>query len=107
MKKLKYEELLNEYSSLQTKYTDAKTVIAKLKEELDEKEEFSTVELSMLLSLIEYKFERGIPFDQVNLYLRIHEKILKMKAENDFDIVKDVKLKVDDLQSPDEENNNQ
>ena len=104
MKKLKYEELLKEYSSLQTKYTDAKTVIAKLKEELDEKEEFSTVELSMLLTLIEYKFERGIPFDEVNLYLRIYNKILKMKAENDFDIVKDVKLMVDELQSSDDEN---
>ena len=54
--------------------------------------------------LIEYKFERGIPFDEVNLYLRIHDKILKMKAENDFDIVKDVKLMVDELQSSDDEN---
>ena len=30
-----------------------------------------------------------------------------MKAENDFDIVKDVKLMVDDLQSSDEENKNE
>ena len=48
----------------------------------------------VIISLVEYKFERGIPFDEVNLYLRIHDKILKMKAENDFDIVKDVNLKV-------------